>query len=107
MASDQQHPLNYGDFPEHYVNSEFNIFSLRYIKTIQKGDLCIGPAVTWLQEKGESFFDEMTDTQSDQQATDEAKNYKCARLWIYSHHIYSKVCVCVYVRKITQVSILM
>ncbi|KAK4316794.1 hypothetical protein Pmani_012052 [Petrolisthes manimaculis] len=72
---------------QHRLNQELR----EYIKTLQKGDLCIGPAVTWLQEKGESFFDDLVDTHDDDQATVETKNYKCARLWIYSHHIYSKV----------------
>lgn len=62
----------------------------RYLKTLQEGDLCIGPAVTWLQEKGETFFDDFPEEPACLAET-ETKDVKFARLWIYSHHIYSKV----------------
>ncbi|XP_069950595.1 RWD domain-containing protein 2A isoform X1 [Cherax quadricarinatus] len=73
---------------QHRLNQEL----LGYLKMLQQGDLCIGPAVTWLQEKGETFFDDHPEevTKSDAN-TMETKVIKFARLWIYSHHIYSKV----------------
>lgn len=65
---------------------------LGYLKTLQKGDLCIGPAITWLQEKGETFFDDCPEEKSKStENPTETKDSKFARLWIYSHHIYSKV----------------
>ncbi|KAG7167025.1 RWD domain-containing protein 2A-like [Homarus americanus] len=73
---------------QHRLNQEL----LGYLKTLQQGDLCVGPAVTWLQEKGETFFDDCPEevSKSDDNLV-EIKDTKFARLWIYSHHIYSKV----------------
>nr|XP_045621658.1 RWD domain-containing protein 2A-like isoform X2 [Procambarus clarkii] len=72
---------------QHRLNQEL----LGYLKTLQKGDLCIGPAVTWLQEKGETFFDHSEELPKTDAHSLETKDTKFARLWIYSHHIYSKV----------------
>lgn len=72
------------------VMMDYN-FCSRYLKTIQEGDLCIGPAVTWLQEKGGSFFEDYSAADKTEETSVEPKVVKFARLWIYSHHIYSKV----------------
>ncbi|XP_063889887.1 RWD domain-containing protein 2A-like [Scylla paramamosain] len=72
---------------QHRLNQDL----LTYLKTIQEGDLCIGPAVTWLQEKGGTFFEDYPQMENTEDASVETKDDKFARLWIYSHHIYSKV----------------
>lgn len=72
---------------QHCLNQDL----LTYLKTIQEGDLCIGPVVTWLQENGGSFFEDYSETENTNETSAETKDVKFARLWIYSHHIYSKV----------------
>lgn len=67
------------------------LFCFSYLKTIQEGDLSIGQAVTWLQENGGSFFEDCSETENTNETSVETKDVKFARLWIYSHHIYSKV----------------
>ncbi|KAK7068386.1 RWD domain-containing protein 2B [Halocaridina rubra] len=74
---------------QHRLNQELLLF----LKNIEPGDLSVGPAVTWLQENGARFFtdvENMEDSRTSQKMTD-TKDTKFARLWIYSHHIYSKV----------------
>lgn len=66
-------------------------FCCRYLKTVQEGDLCIGPAVTWLQENGGTFFEDYSLVENTKDTSVETKDVKFTRLWIYSHHIYSKV----------------
>lgn len=70
-----------------------NVIICRYIKSLEKCDLAIGPAVTWLQEKGETFFSDNIEEEVplNTETESEGKDTKFARLWIYSHHIYSKV----------------
>lgn len=74
---------------QHRLNQEL----LGYIKSLEKCDLAIGPAVTWLQEKGETFFSDNIEEEAplNTETESEGKDTKFARLWIYSHHIYSKV----------------
>lgn len=71
---------------QHRLNQEL----LTFLKSIQRGDLSVGPAVTWLQEKGDDFFDGNEDIETPQ-VSQKPKDTKFVRLWIYSHHIYSKV----------------
>lgn len=72
---------------------ELNKELMAYLSIFESGDLSIGPAVTWLQENG-SVFLESSDTDvpaQDKSANDKIeKDTKFARLWIYSHHLYSK-----------------
>ena len=60
------------------------------MKSFEIGDLCIGPVVTWLQENASGYIIESKDTQI--KTKEKVKNKTFTRMWIYSHHIYSKVC---------------
>ncbi|CAL4125277.1 unnamed protein product, partial [Meganyctiphanes norvegica] len=85
--------------PDIYVRSqnlnrkgqlELNKELMAYLSEFESGDLSIGAAVTWLQEKGSVFLDSSDTDLPAQETSTVDKDIKFARLWIYSHHLYSK-----------------
>ncbi|XP_064121004.1 RWD domain-containing protein 2A-like [Macrobrachium nipponense] len=66
---------------------------MEFLTGFQYGDLSVGPAVTWLQDNGEKFFSNSEATVETEVVQKQAgtKDSKFVRLWVYSHHIYSKV----------------
>lgn len=55
------------------------------------GDLMAGIVVSWLQENGSSYFIKEKMTNKSQESFGKEKEESYVRLWIYSHHIYSKI----------------
>ncbi|ESO88493.1 hypothetical protein LOTGIDRAFT_165633 [Lottia gigantea] len=58
------------------------------MQSLEKGEICVGTLIQWVQENVENYFTEVqiekTEKSSDKIDT------TFSRLWIYSHHIYSK-----------------
>ncbi|XP_076062335.1 RWD domain-containing protein 2B isoform X2 [Oratosquilla oratoria] len=72
---------------QYFLNQDL----MKYLKTFEVGDLCIGPAITWLQENGAKYLEEDSEkNNSSENKRLETVEAKFERLWIYSHHIYSK-----------------
>lgn len=98
--------------PTHYPNEEPDIYLrcnqlnrqqetklnadlLEYVKSIHVGEVCLYTVITWLQDNIDSYKllleDEENKNKSSQDTNIKIKaNYKCCRLWIFSHHIYNK-----------------
>lgn len=57
-----------------------------YVTSLPRGDSCIYTLVSWLQDNAEEYCQSVTE--SVVKKLDVPKTY--SRLWIYSHHIYSK-----------------
>eukprot|EP00090_Calanus_glacialis_P013811 TRINITY_DN22461_c0_g1_i1.p1 TRINITY_DN22461_c0_g1~~TRINITY_DN22461_c0_g1_i1.p1 ORF type:complete len:301 (+),score=87.20 TRINITY_DN22461_c0_g1_i1:34-903(+) len=51
---------------------------------------CLTGVISWLQENCETYF-EQNDLEPEKQVDKSLKNTKFSRLWIYSHHLYSKI----------------
>lgn len=56
-----------------------------YISQLERGEICIYSAVSWLQENAHRFKQENIP----QSSRSEPKSDTLVRLWIYSHHIYN------------------
>lgn len=57
-----------------------------YMETLEKGEPCIFTAISWLQDNASKYVQLANDVKS---SNDNKEEQPC-RLWIYSHHIYSK-----------------
>uniref|UniRef100_A0A1B6MR14 RWD domain-containing protein n=1 Tax=Graphocephala atropunctata TaxID=36148 RepID=A0A1B6MR14_9HEMI len=95
-------PLNYpADEPDIFVRNDslsrtqqhaLNGDLAKYIASLNKGEICIYPAVAWLQENALSYFISQVKSHKSSittKITDSNKQF--SRYWIYSHHIYSKI----------------
>lgn len=72
---------------QHKLNNEVHSF----LSSLEKGQICVGIVIQWLQDNLSSkdwLKPSIIDTNSENKV-EEIQFY--ARLWIYSHHIYSKV----------------
>lgn len=58
-----------------------------YVKSLERGDVCIYSAVTWLQDNAAAYINAENETV---QVKNTVNSNEFARYWIYSHHIYSK-----------------
>ncbi|KAL7643335.1 UNVERIFIED_CONTAM: hypothetical protein RMT77_006627 [Armadillidium vulgare] len=70
------------------LNAELNLF----LESLEKGDLVIGSIIAWLQERSDEFLMKDVNKLSlpiDKAQFDDFEETFC-RMWIYSHHIYSK-----------------
>lgn len=66
--------------------NKFNSDLRDCITDIEGGEVCVFSIITWIQENVLLYAEEITaDTVEKAQVKD-----KCARFWIYSHHIYNK-----------------
>jgi len=70
----------------HNINQHLAV----YVQGMEPGQLYVGTIVAWLQENGDKYLQSETPAKSEDTAPEEAAD-EFARLWIYSHHIYSKV----------------
>uniref|UniRef100_A0A1B6EHS2 RWD domain-containing protein n=1 Tax=Cuerna arida TaxID=1464854 RepID=A0A1B6EHS2_9HEMI len=73
---------------QHALNSDL----AKYISSLNKGEICIYPAIAWLQEHALSYFispGKSSKLNTTSRITDVNKHF--SRYWIYSHHIYSKI----------------
>ncbi|CAL1273443.1 unnamed protein product [Larinioides sclopetarius] len=60
-----------------------------YIKSWDDGELCVLAVITWLSENAQNYFSLQSGNDIPENADDNSKDTLC-RLWIYSHHIFSK-----------------
>lgn len=76
------------------VQKELNDELERYLNTLDGGELCVLPAVQWIQENGSNYSTIQTLAEgacSDARKKEEDKKKgKFCRMWLYMHHIYSK-----------------
>ena len=69
-------------------HNRMNLELLNFLQTIEPGSLCIGSVVEWVQENFPTYLSTVVSGTSFVQELEEDK--KTTRLWIHSHHIYSK-----------------
>lgn len=67
-----------------------------FIANLERNEIIIGSVVAWLQENALEYFtiqnNETSSREPDKKSEEfEKRNKIFSRLWIYSHHIYSKV----------------
>ena len=87
--------------PEVYVRSDqlnrnqqnsLNESLSNYISNLEKDEIIIGSIIFWLQENAETYFLVSKNEVKDSVSLNVKKEENIFnRLWIYSHHIYSKV----------------
>ncbi|XP_072170739.1 RWD domain-containing protein 2B-like [Diadema setosum] len=63
---------------------------LEHLQSLERGELCITEAVQWLQENAANYFISSTVETGNAGKTDSKKPSSFTRLWIHSHHIYSR-----------------
>ena len=62
-----------------------------HLESLELGELLIGPLIEWLQDNAAPYL-EATDLPTPQSAkVVDPKSNMFSRMWIYSHHIYSKI----------------
>ena len=74
---------------QHILNSDL----ANYISTLERGEVCICSAISWLQENASRYHIEskpIMNPKSPVNLNDEHDS-NFTRHWIYSHHIYSKI----------------
>ncbi|XP_070553664.1 RWD domain-containing protein 2B-like [Ptychodera flava] len=96
--------------PHQYPNTEPDIFIrcqllsrqqqrqinedlLSFIASLERGDICIGEAVQWVQDNREKYISESSAAEACapvETEKPEVKDETFTRLWIHSHHIRSK-----------------
>ena len=64
-----------------------------FLSSLETGQILVGSVIEWLQEKAHLYLKEAAQqggktSPSQQTSSEEDKSFM--RLWIYSHHIYSK-----------------
>lgn len=73
---------------QHTLNSDL----CQYICSLNKGEICIYPAIAWLQENCTKYFISSVKTKKNiYQSKTANSTQQFSRYWIYSHHIYSKI----------------
>ncbi|GAB6029117.1 hypothetical protein CHUAL_004896 [Chamberlinius hualienensis] len=74
---------------QHQLNKDLSAF----ITSMERGELCVGPVLLWLQDHDHLYPVSNAVSQkvlSKHSGEVEEDNTNFARLWIYSHHIYNK-----------------
>ncbi|XP_043219175.1 RWD domain-containing protein 2B-like isoform X2 [Amphibalanus amphitrite] len=93
-------PLDYPNVePDLFVRSDglnraqshtINQHLAEHVRTLEPGQLYIGTVVAWLQDNADKYI--QNDAQTKDEPTEQCEAPDVfTRLWIYSHHIYSKV----------------
>ena len=66
-----------------------------HLETLEVGDLLMGPLIEWLQANVEQYLQDDPTLSSDSAGSKsvhvDPKRNMFSRMWIYSHHIYSKI----------------
>ena len=62
-----------------------------FLDSQTKGELSVGLAVDWLKENIGAYIDVSSSSKTDSSKTPKVPDTKFSRMWIYSHHIYSKI----------------
>jgi hypothetical protein len=79
-------------FLERDIQKKLNKKLEDFLSTLEEGELCIVPAIQWLQENATKYF-EMCGKKSNN-LVEQSDNNKVeglfVRMWMYMHHIYSK-----------------
>lgn len=63
-----------------------------FISSLEPGEICIYSVIEWLKENLDSFqnCDDISDHKTGEKVQKQEEDNTFVRLWIYSHHIYSK-----------------
>ncbi|KAK6168476.1 hypothetical protein SNE40_021000 [Patella caerulea] len=61
---------------------------IEYMQSLDKGEICIGSLIQWLQENVNEYVSEIPVEKSRTKTIQQDNVF--SRMWIYSHHIYSK-----------------
>ncbi|XP_033098519.1 RWD domain-containing protein 2B-like [Anneissia japonica] len=61
----------------------------RHIREALLGELCVGEAINWIQDNSQRYLEIKADTEGPATKSKQCNEAFC-RLWIHSHHIYSK-----------------
>lgn len=73
---------------QHSLNSEL----AKYVCSLDRGEICICPAISWLQENATKYCVQTTEIKPKTvNNRNDDGDMQFTRYWIYSHHIYSKM----------------
>ncbi|XP_044727980.1 RWD domain-containing protein 2A isoform X2 [Chrysoperla carnea] len=70
--------------------SKLNTDLAYYIDSLDRGEICVGSAIFWLQENASNYITQTASLVTEKSTKNTSTNEFC-RYWIYSHHIYSKI----------------
>ncbi|XP_071949816.1 RWD domain-containing protein 2B-like [Antedon mediterranea] len=62
----------------------------QHIQESLNGELCVGEAITWLQDNSQKYIIIATKEDTEELVKKSKNCFTFTRLWIHSHHIYSK-----------------
>ena len=62
-----------------------------HLKALVPGELMMGSVVAWVQEHGSTYYQRAPAVDQKASSPTKPKDKTLSRLWIYSHHIYSKI----------------
>lgn len=60
-----------------------------YVMTMERGDICMGLVLQWIEENASNYIHDTKEAENKSNSPTE-KSDEFVRLWIYSHHIFSK-----------------
>ncbi|KAL3267312.1 hypothetical protein HHI36_011444 [Cryptolaemus montrouzieri] len=67
-------------------NGKLNRDLKEFMENLEKGEPCIFSAISWVQDNATTYVDMSSDVKDISESIEDPPS----RLWIYSHHIYSK-----------------
>lgn len=73
-----------------HSHETINLKLHQYILTCESGALCVGTIIEWIKDNFESFVVANSQSKSNSCITTNSAKIQPLRLWIQSHHIYSK-----------------
>ena len=63
-----------------------------YLNELERGEICIGPLIEWINENASKYLNnESAHNQTSRPEILKKHDNKFTRMWIYSHHLYSKI----------------
>ncbi|CAB4064936.1 unnamed protein product [Lepeophtheirus salmonis] len=87
-----QEEKNHQKDKENYLLKKINLDIMQYIKeSCEVGDLLMGVVISWIQENGVQYFNKTDKLAIPDKTLKPSLQKPFSRLWIYSHHIYSKI----------------
>ncbi len=62
-----------------------------FMACLEGGELCVGPVIEWLRENAEHYLQPSNAESKPPASPQKSKEDDFSRMWIYSHHLYSKI----------------
>lgn len=70
------------------IHNKINLELLNFLRTLEPGSLYIGSVIEWVHEHFPTYLSSVESASIS--SIPETKDKKTTRMWIHSHHVYSK-----------------